>query len=182
MAEFLDLLDRSLTPTGEKWERDDSVPIPEGRFHVVVNILCMNKDGLILITQRHPDKPYGGWWEVSGGSVLAGEKPLDGAVRELREETGLSVSPDDLRYMGQIIRERSGCVHNFYFYEGDFSEKDIVLQEGETVDFRLVTPGELAKMAERDEFLGFSYNRLRGVYADIFFDRCEGKSKLVLKD
>ena len=75
MAEYLDLFDRELRPTGEKWERNDSVPIPEGRFHYVVNILCRNKDGKILITQRHPDKPYGGWWEVSGGSVQAGEKP-----------------------------------------------------------------------------------------------------------
>ena len=169
MAEYLDLYDRELRPTGEKWERNDSVPIPEGKFHYVVNILCRNKEGKLLITKRHPDKPYGGWWEISGGSVQAGEKPLDGTVRELFEETGLKAEPSELRYFGQIIRERSGCIHNFYYYEGDFSEKDIVLQEGETVDCRLVTPKEMEEMSERREFLDFSFNRLRAVFADLFF-------------
>ena len=169
MAEYLDLYDRELRPTGEKWERNDSVPIPEGKFHYVVNILCRNKEGKLLITKRHPDKPYGGWWEVSGGSVVSGEIPLDGAVRELFEETGLKAAPSELRYFGQIIRERSGCVHNFYLYEGDFSAEDIVLQEGETVDFRLVTPKELEQMSDRLEFLDFSFNRLRAVFADLFF-------------
>ncbi len=181
MAEYFDLYDRDLMPTGEKWLRDETKRLPVGRFHAVVNILAVNRDGLILITRRHPDKPFGGWWEISGGSVLAGEKPKDGAARELFEETGLKADPAELRYMGQIIRELSGCVHFFYLFEGDFSAEDIVLQEGETVDSRLVTPSQLAQMAERDEFLGFSFNRLRGVYADIFFDRCEGESRLVLK-
>lgn len=169
MPEYWDLYDRQLMPIGKKYERDDSKRMPKGEFHIVVDILSQNKEGRLLITKRYEGKPYGGMWEISGGSVLSGEKPIDGAVRELCEETGLKATPDELRYMGQIIREASGCVHNFYLYEGDFDESDITLQEGETVDFKLVTPQEIEKMSQNGEFLDFLYNRIRAVYGDIFF-------------
>lgn len=51
--------------------------------------------------------------------------------------------------------------------KGNFNESDIVLQEGETVDFKLVTPQELYAMAEQGEFLGYLYNRIKGVFPDI---------------
>lgn len=169
MPEYWDLYNRQLIPLGRVYERDDKKRMPKGEFHIVVNILSINREGRILITKRHPDKNYGDRWEISGGSVLAGEKPLDGAVRELFEETGLKAKPQELRYMGQIIREQSGCVHNFYLYEGDFCEDDIRLQQGETTDFRLVFPRKIERMAESGEFLDYLYNRIRAVYGDIFF-------------
>ena len=35
-------------------------------------------------------------WELPGGVVEQGESPMDGAVREVQEETGLSVAPTQL--------------------------------------------------------------------------------------
>lgn len=169
MSEYWDLFDRDLRPLGRTLERVGSTVPPDGEFHYVVNILAINKDGKILITKRHPDKPYGNMWEISGGSVLAGESPADGAARELYEETGLSAAPGELLYMGQIVRGPSGCIHNFYLYEGDFDEDDIVLQDGETVDRRLVSPAEIERMSAEGEFLDFAFNRMRAVYGDIFF-------------
>jgi len=171
MPEYWDLYDRQLRPLGKTYLRDDSKRMPEGEFHIVVNILPRNSEGKILITRRHPKKRYGGFWEIPGGSVLAGEDPLDGAVRELFEETGLKVKPEELRYMGQIVREYSGCIHNYYIYDGDFTKKDITLQEDETVDFRIVWPGDIEEMAFAYEFLDRLFNRMRAVYGDMFFRR-----------
>ena len=74
-----------------------------GEFHVVVNVLSVDRQGNILITKRHPKKPFGGKWEVTGGSVLAGETSLHGAVRELEEETGLHAAESELDYRGTIV-------------------------------------------------------------------------------
>ena len=166
MAELWDLYDLDLKPLNRTHIRGEQ--LSEGEFHIVVNILSVNKSGKILITKRHPDKPFGGKWEISGGSVIAGETPLEGAKRELFEETGLNAEINKLLYMGQIIREQSGCIHNFYLYSEDFSEKDITLQQTETVDFKLVSADEIYEMAKSGEFLDFSYNRIKAVYADIF--------------
>jgi 8-oxo-dGTP diphosphatase len=52
-------------------------------------------EGKVLLAQRgvEPDK---GDWDVPGGFLDNGEHPLDGVVRELREETGLEVRPTEL--------------------------------------------------------------------------------------
>lgn len=54
-------------------------------------VFVMNDDGLILgITRKNePDK-----WGIVGGKVEMGEAPLEAALRELKEETGLEVRPD----------------------------------------------------------------------------------------
>jgi 8-oxo-dGTP pyrophosphatase MutT (NUDIX family) len=166
MSEIWDLYDRNRKPLGRTHVRGEQ--LSEGEFYVVVNILSVNSDGRILITKRHPDKPWGGMWETTGGAVQAGETSLQGAVRELFEETGLKAEPCKLEYFGTIIKPLTNGIRDYYLYRHDFSLSDIVLQDTETVDCRLVTPEELYEMAKNGEFLGFLYNRLKGIFADIF--------------
>ena len=165
MPELWDLYDRNRKPLGRTHVRGEQ--LKEGEYHIVVNIMSVNSEGKILITQRHPDKPHGGKWEISGGSAIAGESSLCGAVRELYEETGLKADVSELEYYGEIIRPSSGCIYDFYLYCGDFSEKDIVLQESETVDFRIVTAEELGRAAEEGSFLGFLYFRIKAMFPHI---------------
>lgn len=47
---------------------------------------------LLLLRQ-----PPGIGWTIPGGLLNRGEQPLDCAVRELAEETGIKLSPDALR-------------------------------------------------------------------------------------
>ena len=64
--------------------------IPEGVYHLVCDIIVRHTDGEYLLMQRDSRKHYGGMWEATaGGSALQGENPLDCAIRELREETGI---------------------------------------------------------------------------------------------
>ena len=52
------------------------------------------------MTLRDKAKPvYPNCWENTGGAVLAGETSLEGALRELREETGLAAQPEALRLL-----------------------------------------------------------------------------------
>lgn len=53
----------------------------------------------VLLIQRRWD-PYEGYWALPGGHVDPGESPLETAVRELGEETGIRIDPVGLREVG----------------------------------------------------------------------------------
>lgn len=156
--ELWDLYDRNKNPLGKTHERGK--PLAEGEYHLTVDILSVNREGNILITKRHPNKPHGGKWEISGGSVQAGETSVQGAARELFEETGLKADENELVYCGSLIRDCWNGIMDYYLYKGDFSEDNVLLQEEETVDFRFVTPQELREMYENGEFIDFIYERI----------------------
>ena len=65
-----------------------------GRYVVVVIHVGGTKlSNVKLVLQREP-RTSKTWFPV--GSVVANEEPVDAAVRELHEETGLTLTPDDL--------------------------------------------------------------------------------------
>lgn len=165
MPEMWDLYNENREPIGETHERGK--PIDKDKFHIVVDILSVNAEGKILITRRSPEKTFGGMWEITGGSAVSGETPRIAAARELFEETGLSADPSELEYRGEIVRRGShggNAIHVFFLHKGDFSEKDIRLQQGETTDFKILTPAEIKAMTDRGEFLDFSYDRMRAMF------------------
>jgi 8-oxo-dGTP diphosphatase len=50
----------------------------------------IERDRKYLILKRNQE-PFRGQWDIPGGFVEMGESPLDAVVREVREETGLTV-------------------------------------------------------------------------------------------
>jgi len=48
------------------------------------------KEPLYLMLKRSPEKLYGGIWQCVTGKIEKNESPIETAVRELEEETGLN--------------------------------------------------------------------------------------------
>ena len=117
--------------------------MPKGLYHPVVEIWSVLPDGRILLTQRHPNKHYPMLWECSGGSILSGESFETGAARELEEETGITVAPEELVYLGTVVD--LGCVLKSYLVRLDYIPV-LTLQESEVVGHKFVTPEELEAM------------------------------------
>lgn len=146
-AELWDAVDREDRPLGFDWVRGEAQT--EGVYHRVVMVAAATDAGNILITQRHPDKPGGLGWEITGGSVLKGESPLNGAVRELAEETGIRVRPDGLRLI--FSRAWDDIPAIYYFYGARIREAglSVTLQPGETVDWKLIPYPQFKAMARQ---------------------------------
>ena len=92
-------------------------------------------------------KHFGGMWEATaGGSALCGETPLECAMRELQEETG--IESDRLIEIGRV---RS---HNTFYVEflcvTDCKKDCVILQDGETIAYKWVSRNELVSMKESE--------------------------------
>ncbi|MCH8813848.1 MAG: 8-oxo-dGTP diphosphatase [Chloroflexi bacterium] len=54
-------------------------------------ICLVRRDGRLLLQHKSQERFGGGKWDAPGGKVKSGESPLECAVREVEEETGLKV-------------------------------------------------------------------------------------------
>ena len=173
--ELWDAYDRDGNPLGFDLVRGE--PLPEGAYHLVVEVLAVTNDGQVLLTKRHPDKAWGGCWEYTGGSVVKGETPVQGALRELREETGIAVSPEDLHpvYVDTWpetagMGAGSSIYHSFVTFF-DPAEQTIRLQEGETVDYKLLPYESFKQFLLEDRFVDVVRRR--------FLDRREDFDRII---
>jgi 8-oxo-dGTP diphosphatase len=57
-----------------------------------VRVIILDQDQRILMVRQHHQERY--VWTVPGGAIEPGETSLDAAVREVQEETGLTVAID----------------------------------------------------------------------------------------
>ena len=101
--ELWDLYNENRELTGKTHIRGQK--IPEGYYHRVVHVWIKNSKGEYLISQRSASRPtFPLMWETVGGSVLAGEDSLTGAIREVREEVGLDLCPEAGRLLFTKLR------------------------------------------------------------------------------
>ena len=129
--------------------------MPRGDYHLVVHVWLMNEKGEFLLTKRAPNKGFPGMWECTGGSALAGDDSLTAAIREAKEETGLTLNEE----CGKCLLNH-GCADNFcdiWVFRQNFDLRDVVLQPGETVDAKVVDRNEIYRMYESGELVPFDY-------------------------
>jgi 8-oxo-dGTP pyrophosphatase MutT (NUDIX family) len=149
--EYWDVLDENRSLTERKHRRiDDMQP---GDYHLVVRAWILNNKGEFLITRRAFNKiGFPGMWEVPSGSAIVGEESIEAAVRELKAECGIDLSPEN----GTLFStsRRGNSFYDNWLFRQDFDLADVVLQEGETIDACAATWNEIADMMKRGEFIG----------------------------
>jgi NAD+ diphosphatase len=86
---------------GARLERSEgSVSCPACGLSVYANpaptasALLLDGDGRVLLARR-ADEPGKGLWDLPGGFMAEGEEPLETLRRELREEAGVEIEPQE---------------------------------------------------------------------------------------
>lgn len=157
--ELWDIYDENKRLTGRTMQRNDWNMKP-GEYHLTVLGVIRHTNGRYLITKRVMTKSWApGWWEVSGGGVMAGEDSRTAVLREIREETGLDVSDWEggylFSYRRDNLKEKDNYFVDVYRFTGDFSDADLQMQEAETDGYQLATLEEIRAYADEGIFLHY---------------------------
>lgn len=112
-----------------------------------VIVVVMTSQGLIAV--RDLSKPAPVYWKLPGGKSHFGETAEQCATRELEEETGIAVKPEDLKMVFQ--QEKGSHVKVFFSVKVDSIERlKSTGNEGEEV--KIFPVSDVLELIRKGEF------------------------------
>ena len=131
-----------------------SKPIPEGCYHLVVNVFIRDRKHHYLMGQRSADrKSFPLKWEGCGGSTLMGESSLDAGIREAHEELNISLDPNDAILIDKRVRKKvrgvryQDILHTYLFEVDEITWcPEGASMKAEVADSRLFTLPEIREL------------------------------------
>lgn len=120
---------------------------------VVVAANLIVRDGKFLLVQEGKEHVKG-QWNLPAGTLEIGEKPVEGAKREAKEETGLVIEPSDLlrTYIAPEDEDPNNVI-NFVF-KTEEAEGEVSIREEDTViDYGWFTAEEVRDLNLRASYV-----------------------------
>lgn len=150
MDEYIDIVTKEGKPTGKSELK--SIIHQKGDYHNTAHIWFYTANGEILLSQRSANKsicPL--MWDVSvAGHIDAGETIKQAAVRETKEEIGVSISETDLKKIGvfECFKSYGNGIHDNEFHHTFIAELKVPIskltpQEEEVEAIKLVSIADL---------------------------------------
>ena len=137
---------------------------PEGFIpKVEVAAIYVNVMGRLLLLQLAPHKSEGGSWGVPAGKLQQNEAPVQGAKRELSEETGIEVASDRLlQPLGQLYIRKTDLDYIYHVFGLNLHALPTILLSKEHIAYKWVSNREaenLTLMKGGAQALDFYYSR-----------------------
>ncbi|MCH2209282.1 MAG: NUDIX domain-containing protein [Lentisphaerales bacterium] len=122
----------------------------EGLWHKTAQVWLINEFGELLLQLRSPEKDcFPNRWDISSaGHIPAGMKPLDSAIRELKEELGVSKKANELKFLFKHVQPYIGESHidreiAFVYLVEVPKSQEFILQETEVSAVRWIHTSKL---------------------------------------
>lgn len=146
MDEYIDVVDKHGKPTGQTELK--SVIHTKGYYHHTAHVWFYTANGTILLAQRSAKKAICPLlWAVSvAGHIDAGETAKQAAIRETKEEIGLTILETDLLEIGifECFKTYDNAIkdnefHNTFIAKLQVDISDLIPQEEEVEALKLVS-------------------------------------------
>ena len=155
--EYFDILDELGNLTGKQATREEAHE--KGLWHRVAHIWIVNSKGEILIQKRSSHKDsYPNMWSMScEGHISAGQEPIQGALRELKEELDLDLKQKQLNlaftYKRSAKYSNSFIGNHFidvYVIKKDIDLLDLTIQEEEISEVKWIKLDDYANSVKNN--------------------------------
>ncbi|MBX4269605.1 NUDIX hydrolase [Clostridium estertheticum] len=151
--ELLDILDGNGEKTGKTVERGK--PMGQDEYHLVVQIWIKNRHGEFLITKRTPNKTIlPNMWETTCGSAIIGDDSLKAALREVKEEIGINLSPANGKFLFRLKRQHFDFPDfvDVWLFKQEVDMTEVIYQPEEVCGAKWATLNQIQSMIESGEF------------------------------
>jgi 8-oxo-dGTP diphosphatase len=132
---------------------------------VEVAACYLEHDGKVLLLERASGKSEPNKWGAPAGKLEKNEDPLDGAVRELFEETGIRLKhPSQIRAVGSLFVRRPTLDFVFHMFKVEIDQFPDVTISDEHVNYKWTTAQdreELILVPGAKEALRYYYKKNR---------------------
>jgi 8-oxo-dGTP pyrophosphatase MutT (NUDIX family) len=170
--EYFDLYDKNMNKLNKLMPRGGTNL--KGEYFPVVHIWIKNQQGNYLVQQRNKiTDPIPYLWATTNGAVLAGETLLEGAIRELHEELGLSFSADMFKLKKRLFVDNDCCNHvvDVYHVMADVLLKDVQIDTVEVRKVAFLSKEEILDMVKNGLFWDYETMLRYPGYFDILESR-----------
>lgn len=149
--EIWNILDENGNKTGKTMIRGKD-KLPEGCYHESVAVWIINQENKMLIQKRSAvKKRYPNMWAMTTGAIVADEIGEDAVVREVKEELGIDINKEELKFIGKF-KGKTAYIDNFILKK-NIDIKDIILQKEEVSDVEWDSYEEIDKKYEEGKFV-----------------------------
>ncbi len=110
--------------------------------------LFLKKGDKILLGRRRGSGYYDGWYSVPAGHVEAGELPVEGLIREMKEELGIDITPKDITLVHTMYRtkiDETGDRTDLFFLSTKWSGEIKIMESHKCDDIKWFPIGALPK-------------------------------------
>lgn len=124
----------------------------DGEYHLSASLWIINEDGKLLIQKRAMAKIISpGMWSITGGSVKAGESSEQACIREVAEEIGLILNPQDIKLLSRSFGK--DIIFDDYVIVHNLSLTDTVLQVDEVSEVKWASIEEIMDLFYSSQFM-----------------------------
>ena len=145
-VEYVDIYDRNKNKTGKTKVRHEG-PLSSDEYVIGVQLVIINSNNEILITKRSDNKRVlPGKWECNGGGIIAGESSLEGLRREIREELGIELDSDKIKFFKTVIKDDKHNIKDIYLYRDEVDIDSLAIPTEEVSMAKYVSINEYMDM------------------------------------
>ncbi len=159
--ELIDIVDENGNFTGQIMDKEEAHD--KNLLHNEVAVFIINDNKQVLLQKRSANKRFNpNKWALCAGHVDTGESLESAALRELKEEVGITTK--ELKPFAErefTIRDSNSHITYFYYVKSNLDENDFVIQKEELSEVKWFDLDKVIDMIKsKDETIVFKEERI----------------------